>query len=111
MEILTYVENHPRASQGEVDRQFGIGQSSVSTLIKNKAAIRELASGGQVDVKINRTSNVTCVSLERGLESFYDACQSKVLKSITYDMLICKGQKIADYLLEREIAEAKNPVI
>ena len=106
VEILTYVENHPHASQGEVGRKFGIGQSSVSTLIKNKAAIRELAAGGQVGVKKNRTSN--CVSLERGLESFYEACQSKELKSITYDMLICKGQEIADELLKREIVEAKN---
>ena len=106
MEILTYVDNHPHASQGEVGRKFGIGQSSVSTLIKNKAAIRELAAGRQVGVKKNRTSN--CVSLERGLESFYEACQSKELKSITYDMLICKGQEIADELLKRGIVEAKN---
>ena len=38
--ILNYIPQHPHASQGDVGQHFGIGQSSVSTIIKNKDSIR-----------------------------------------------------------------------
>ena len=41
-EILEYIEKNPNASQGQVGIHFGIGQSFVSTIEKNKAAILEL---------------------------------------------------------------------
>ena len=44
VEILEYTEKNPTASQGHVGILFGIGQFSVSTIMKNKAAILELAA-------------------------------------------------------------------
>ncbi|XP_065196555.1 tigger transposable element-derived protein 4-like [Sycon ciliatum] len=106
VEILNYAEKNPRATQGDIGRHFGIGQSSVSTILKNKSSIMDVASSSLKGVRKNRSSN--CVLLEKGLESFHEACLSKKLTTITYDMLIVKGHQIADELVAKDLVERKD---
>ena len=83
-EILDYITKHPQASQGDVGRQFGVGQSSISTIIKNKESILALVTSGMKDVKKNRASNFPL--LEQGLEKFYKACRERIQSSVVrYD--------------------------
>ena len=98
---MEYIEKNPNASQGQVGIHFGIGQSSVSTIVKNKAAILELVVSGKKGVKKNRSSK--CVLLEQGLEAFYEACRAKKLAAISYDMLITKGREIGDQLVGKGV--------
>lgn len=106
LEIVMFVEKNPHLSQSEVGRQFGIPQSSVSTILKNKASIVQLATSGKGGVKKNRASN--CIALEHGLESFYEACVAKNLLSITYDILIVKGQELGDEMVKRGMIDRKD---
>ena len=105
-EILQYIAENRTASQGQVGIHFGTAQSSVSTIVKNKAAILALAATDKKGVKKNRSSK--CVLLERGLEMFYKACRAKNLAAISYDMLITKGRKLGDELVEKGMVEQSD---
>ena len=53
-EIVEFVERNPSVSQSAVGKKFGVPQSSVSTIIKQKDAIKERMLSGQKTVKKNR---------------------------------------------------------
>ena len=42
------------------------------------------------------------------MESFYDACRAKKLKSMTYNMLITKGQEIAKVLITKDLVQESS---
>ena len=105
-EILDYIAKHPQASQGDVGRQFGVGQSSTSKIIKNKESILVLVTSGTKDVKKNRASNFPL--LEQGLEKFYEACVAKEFRALSYDMMITQAQKIGEELIAQSMVEKEH---
>ena len=105
-EILVYVSKNPLASQGEVGRHFGVGQSSISTIIKIYKSTFELVSSGMSGVKRKRGTN--CNLLEQGLEKFYYACVAKELRAVSYDMMITKAQKISEELISNSLVESED---
>ena len=50
----------------------------------------------------------TVSSILKNLDVFYDACKSKKLKTITYDMMIMKGKDIVDGLISASLVNASD---
>ena len=106
IKVLKHAEKKPGLSQAAIACHFGMAQPTVSLIFKKRDSIVALAAKGTLGVKRNRQTN--CDLLERGLESFYDACQAKKLKSMTYDVLITKGREIAKELITKDLVQESN---
>ena len=106
MKVIKYSDDHHVCSQASIARHFGLAQPTVSSIVKKRDHISSLAAKGLTNVRKDRSSN--CELLEQCLESFFDSCRAKSLKTITYDMMIVKGRAIADGLVERGLVERKD---
>ena len=106
MKVIKYSDDHHVCSQASIARHLGLAQPTVSSILKKRDHISSLAAKGLTNVRKDRSSN--CELLEQGLESFFDSCRAKSLKTITYDMMIVKGRAIADGLVERGLVERKD---